>query len=74
MILSPSLLSADFSRLGEEMDSLYDAGLLWAHFDVMDGLFVPNITFVAPIIKALRSRSELFLDLLVLIEQPEIYL
>ena len=74
MILSPSLLSADFSRLGEEMDSLYDAGLLWAHFDVMDGLFVPNITFGAPIIKALRSRSELFFDVHLMIEQPERYL
>ncbi|QJT09922.1 ribulose-phosphate 3-epimerase [Oceanidesulfovibrio marinus] len=73
-ILAPSLLSSDFSRLGEELEALQSAGLEWVHWDVMDGMFVPNITLGPPIIKKLRKRSNLFFDVHLMIEQPERYL
>jgi ribulose-phosphate 3-epimerase len=73
-ILSPSLLSCDFGRLAEELAALEAAGLTWAHWDVMDGAFVPNITFGPLVIKALRARSRLFFDVHLMIERPERYL
>ena len=74
MILSPSLLSADFGKLEQELHALEQAGLTWVHWDVMDGMFVPNITFGPPVIKRLRKTSGLFFDVHLMIRQPERYL
>lgn len=74
MILSPSLLSADFGNLESELAALEQAGLRWAHWDVMDGMFVPNITFGPPVIKRLRRNSGLFFDVHLMIRAPERYL
>ena len=73
-ILSPSLLSSDFGKLQNELEALEQAGLKWVHWDVMDGLFVPNITFGPPVIKQLRTASELFFDVHLMIERPERYI
>lgn len=73
MILSPSLLSANFGRLAETLTELELAGLSWVHWDVMDGRFVPNITFGQHVIQQLRPASKLFFDVHLMIEEPERY-
>jgi ribulose-phosphate 3-epimerase len=74
MILAPSLLSADCGRLAEELAALAAAGLAWAHWDVMDGRFVPNITFGQHVIRGLRSCSRLVFDAHLMIEEPDAHL
>ncbi|HET6344386.1 MAG TPA: ribulose-phosphate 3-epimerase, partial [Myxococcota bacterium] len=69
--LAPSILSADFSRLGEEIRTVQTAGADWLHIDVMDGHFVPNLTLGPPIIKALRPITSLPFDVHLMIEAPE---
>jgi ribulose-phosphate 3-epimerase len=73
ILIAPSLLSADFARLGEEVRALEKAGADWLHVDVMDGRFVPNITIGPPVVKALRKITKLPLDVHLMIVEPEKY-
>ena len=72
--LAPSILSADFSRLGEQVVEVTKAGADYIHVDVMDGHFVPNITIGAPVVASLRSRTDLPLDVHLMIEHPEAHI
>ena len=69
--IAPSILSADFSRLGEQVAAAAEAGADYIHVDVMDGRFVPNITIGAPVVASLRRRTELPLDVHLMIEDPD---
>jgi ribulose-phosphate 3-epimerase len=72
--LAPSILSADFARLGEQIDEVARAGADYIHVDVMDGHFVPNITIGAPVVASIRPVTSLPLDVHLMIEHPERYI
>ena len=74
IIVSPSILSSDFSRLGEEIKKLEENGADWIHIDVMDGHFVPNLTIGAPVVKSLRKITKLPLDVHLMIDNPKTYI
>lgn len=74
MILAPSILAADFTKLGEQMKETEREGAQCIHFDVMDGKFVPSISFGMPVIKSIRKESKMFFDVHLMVTEPERYI
>lgn len=74
MILAPSILAADFTKLGEQMKETEREGAQYIHFDVMDGKFVPSISFGMPVIKSIRKESKMFFDVHLMVTEPERYI
>ena len=74
MILSPSILAADFGMLADQIKRAENAGAKWLHIDVMDGHFVPNISFAMPVIKSIRKYTDMFFDVHLMITPPEKYI
>ena len=73
-LIAPSILSADFTKLGEEIKAIEKAGADWVHADIMDGHFVPNITFGPMIVEAVRRVTHLPIDVHLMIENPDLYI
>ncbi|OFZ14868.1 MAG: ribulose-phosphate 3-epimerase [Bdellovibrionales bacterium RBG_16_40_8] len=73
-LVAPSILSADFARLAEDIKAVEEAGADWLHVDVMDGHFVSNLTIGAPVVRALRACTKMPLDVHLMIENPEKYI